>query len=411
MKEIVYAMVIVILALTYLFDLWISLLNYRNRNAKIPQEVEDVYDQETYQKWLSYMMENYRIGLIQKSLNIIILLSFLVFGVFRWIGDTVEVATNNFFLQTFAFLSFYFIVEFLIGIGFSYYKQFSIEARYGFNKTTKKTFVLDKIKGILLFILLGGGFIYLLTLLYTKVHNLFYILAWASIIVIILVVNLLYTKLIVPIFNKLTPLEEGSLKDKIIEFAKSVGYEVTKISVMNASKRSTKLNAFFSGFGKMKQVVLYDTLIKKMTENQIVSVLAHEIGHAKHKDIIKNLLFTTLVLTVYIFVLWICLNSVVLHEAFGFGAVHFGFGLILFSIFISPIDRVLDIPLTFFSRKAEYAADKYAADNGYPAAMIEALKELGRSNYANLTPHPVYVKMTYSHPPIGDRIRAIQKGM
>jgi len=277
--------VIIIVSLmlgTFGFKLWLSILNYRNRTAPIPEIIKDVYDEEEYTKWLNYSMENYRFSLIESIFDMVLSLTLLLSGLFVIFKDISEELSTTEGLQILIFIGIYFLVSFFFDIFFSYYSKFSIEERYGFNKSTKKTFIIDKIKGLVLTVVFGGGLVYLLFTLYTSFENWFFITAWGSLVAIMLFVNMLYVKLIVPLFNKLRQLEDGELKDKINAFGKKVGYNVTKISVIDASKRSTKLNAYFSGLGKMKQVVLYDTLIEKMTPDEIMAVLAHEIGHSKH---------------------------------------------------------------------------------------------------------------------------------
>lgn len=239
--------------------------------------------------------------------------------------------------------------------------------------------------------------------------NRFILYAWLLLVSITLLINLLYTKLFVPLFNKLTPLPPGELYDNIHNLAVSTGYEVKKISVMDASKRSSKLNAYFSGFGKFKQIVLFDTLIDKCSPDEIVSVLAHEIGHAKHKDVLRQFFISMVHMSVILVLLTFFLSSHGLSQAFGFQTAHMGFALILFGILMEPVGIVASIPLTFISRRAEYRADAFAAASGYRNAMISALKVLARENFANLTPHPLVVKMTYSHPPISQRIEALEK--
>lgn len=402
-------LILILIVITFLFDAWLSILNYRNKGAEIPNEVKDVYDQDAYQNWLQYNMENFRLSMVSRTVRLVIMLSLLTIRVFPIFYEFAGDISNSIHVQTLIFLGIYFIIDFVVGLLFSYYTQFSIEERYGFNKSTKKIFILDKIKGLILSIGLGGGLVYLLSLLYHNVENMFYLYSWLLIIIIILFINLFYVKLIVPIFNKLTPLEDGELKDKIISFAEKVGYEITKISIIDASKRSTKLNAFFSGFGKFKQVVLYDTLIEKMSSDQIVSVLAHEIGHAKHKHIIKNIFIMMLNLSLFLALLLFSVKSDSLSTAFGFNNANFGFGLIIFMLLMSPISILIEAIESRISRKFEYEADHYAAVNGFKAEMQEALKILGRENYDNLTPHPLFVAMKYSHPPIAYRIRAIRK--
>jgi STE24 endopeptidase len=409
MEQLVLFIIPFFLVGTFVFNLWLSIMNYKNRLQPIPKNVSDIYAEEDYKKWLSYNMENFRLGLISSSFDLVILLILLFSGLFIKLNDIAVQLTNVAYFQTLIFLGLYFLIGFVFDVGFSYYSQFSIEERYGFNKSTKKTFVFDKIKGIFLMIIFGGGLVNLLQVLYVNFGNMFYVYAWISIVLILLFTNLFYVKLIVPLFNKLTPLADGELKDKIVAFAESVGYEVSKISVIDASKRSTKLNAYFSGLGKMKQVVLYDTLLEKMGTDEIVAVLAHEIGHNKHKHLVSGLTQSILVLSLYLGALLFTLSSPILSTAFGFDGAHFGFGIIIFSVLLSPISIIINAISSGISRKHEYQADKYAKDHGYQTAMIAALKTLAKENFSNLTPHPIYVKLTYSHPPISSRIAAIEK--
>ena len=409
MDTFIIILIVSLMVGTFGFKLWLSVLNYKNRTAPIPKIVSDVYDKEEYNTWLKYSMETYRFSLIDSVFGMIISLVLLLSGLFVVFKDISEGLTKTTSLQILIFMGIYFFISFFFDIFFSYYSKFSIEERYGFNKSTKKTFIFDKIKGLILTIVFGGGLIYLLYTLYESAGNWFFITAWASLVAIMLFVSMFYVKLIVPIFNKLRPLEEGELKDKINAFGNKVGYEVTKISVIDASKRSTKLNAYFTGLGKMKQVVLYDTLIEKMTPNEIVAVLAHEIGHSKHKHIYSGIIQTSIMISINLGVLVFTLNSPDLSTAFGFENVHFGFGIIIFGVLLSPISIILGAITSGISRKHEYQADKYAVDNGFKKPMMGALKTLSKENFSNLTPHPLYVKLTYSHPPVADRLTAIEK--
>jgi STE24 endopeptidase len=402
-------LIIVLLIITFVFDTFLSLKNYKNRNAIIPKAVEDVYDEEEYKKWLKYNMENFRLAIISSTLNFIIIIALLSFNVFHKILTSAEEFTENIHLQAMIIIGSYFIIDYILGIFFSAYRLFSIETRYGFNKTTIQTFITDKIKALILIIGLGGGLILGLSNLFHNVGKMFYIYALSSTMIIILFLNLFYVKLFVPLFNKLKPLESGELKDKIVEFAKSVGYEVNKISVINASKRSTKLNAFFSGLGKFKHVVLYDTLIDKMTNEQIVSVLAHEIGHAKGHHTLKNLGFMVINLAIFLLILLLCVNSALLSQAFGFKSSNFGFGMLIFFFILLPLNIIIEIISNPISRKFEYEADYFAGKNYAKQSLIEALKILAKENFSNLTPHPLFVAIKYSHPPIDYRIRAINK--
>ena len=408
MEIFIFVLIIILITWSFAFDLWLSSLNYKHRLEPIPEVVADIYDEKEYKKWLEYTMENYRFGLISSFVTLTIMLFYLFVGAFPYFNGLAVRLSNNVHLQTLIFLGIYYLIGFLISIGFSYYSNLSIEERYGFNKTTKMTFILDKIKGLILTIIFGGGLIFLLSTLYYNVGTMFYLYAWASIITIMLFVNLFYVKLIVPIFNKLRPLEDVALKQKIEEFAKSVGYEVNKISVIDASKRSTKLNAYFSGFGKFKQVVLYDTLIEKMSNDEIVAVLAHEIGHSKHKHIISGMIQSIMVISIYLGVLVLVLKIPEISMAFGFAGVHFGFALIIFFVLLSPISVIIGIIMSGISRKHEYQADEFARKNWSGVYMENALRVISKENFSNLTPHPLYVKLTYSHPPVASRITAIR---
>jgi len=409
MELTVRIIVFAIIVLFFVFEVWLSNLNYKNRNAEIPEEVKDIYDSEKYEKWLKYTMENHRYGLIEKSANTLIFILLLGLNGFGLIDQIAENITNS-FLQLVIFLGIYQVFTMIISIPFDYYRTFVIEEKYGFNKTTKKTFALDIIKNIVLLATLGGGIVIGLFAFYDNFGTMFVIYSWLASTVFILIVNVIYVPVIVPIFNKLTPLEDGELKDMINEFAQGVGYEVTKISTIDASRRSTKLNAFFAGLGKYKQVVLYDTLIDKMSNEEIVAVLAHEIGHSKHKHIYFNLVSSSFSILLYFAVLYLVLSQQVIMNAFGVDTVIFGFALLLFGTFISPIGIVIGLISSYYSRKHEYQADHYAASKYSKEPMINALKVLSRENFSNLTPHPLYVKLRYSHPPTSDRIKSIQRG-
>lgn len=399
---------IFIILATFAFDMWLSILNYNHRTQPIPDNVKDIYDTESYSRWLNYTMENFRLGMIAKVLSTIIIVALLTFGFFPVLNRFSLTISADPIIRTLIFVGIYMILNSLIDIPFSYIKNFKIEEKYGFNKTTKKTFVLDLLKSLIMMIVLGGSVLYVLLSLYLNSEN-FILYTWLFLVTIMILINILYTKVFIKIFNKLTPLPDGELKDKIMEFAQKTGTSIKSISVMDASRRTKKLNAFFSGFGKFKSIVLYDNLIEKMSSDEIVAVLAHEIGHGKHMDTLRNLLMALIQMGIMLYFLQLFLSWEALSISFGFETVNIGFGLILFSVFLSPIDILLDVPLSAISRWAEYRADGYAKENGYKEAMITALKRLAQENFANLTPHPLMVKMTYSHPPISQRIQALNK--
>lgn len=400
----------VLIVASFAFDVWLSRLNYKNRNAEIPVEVQGIYDEEKYQKWLSYYMENHRFNLIAKVVGNVIFIALLALGGFRLFDTWAQVISND-ITQVFLFMAMYILLNNIIDLPFDYYRTFTIEEKYGFNKTTKKTFYLDKIKSLLLLALIGGGVLIGVYNAFVHFGSLFIVITWIIATVFVLGMNLLYVPVFVPIFNKLTPLEDGELKDMINEFAHKVGYEVSKISVMDASRRSTKLNAFFAGFGKTKQIVLYDTLVDKMSNEEIVAVLAHEVGHNKHKHIVFNMIQTSLLLLLYFGLFYILLINDSFPQAFGITNETFAFSIILFTVLISPLSILIGMLTSGFSMKHEYQADRYANVNYSGEAIINALKVLSRENFSHLTPHPLVVKLTYSHPPVKDRIKAVRKDM
>ncbi len=396
----------------FVLDLVVSLLNYNYRNKPIPENVKDIYDKEQYQKWLNYTMDNMRFGLIKKVFDTLLMVGLLIFGFF----GVLEGWTNSWFisptLRTLSFLGVILIGLSIINIPFSYYTTFVIEEKYGFNKTTKKTFVFDFIKNLLLMTVLIGALIALLSFLYGQFSDrlwLFVLFAWIALSIIIVLMFILNVKVFVKLFNKLSPLPEGELRNRIEALATEVGFQVSAISSMDASKRSTKLNAFFSGLGKTREVVLYDTLIEKLSEDEILSVLAHELGHAMHKDAPKMILERIVVFGLYAAIIGLIMQSSALATAFGLSGIHLGFGLILFSILIEPINFILGIPLNYLSRKAEYAADAFSARYVDKKHMMSALRILVNENYANLNPHPIYILLHYSHPAIPDRLGALEK--
>lgn len=405
-----YGLIVLVLFLgSALFNLFISYLNYSYRNHPIPKNVQDVYQEKKYEDWRHYFMDNFRFDIMKQVVNTILILILLYAEIFRFIFTQVESLSQNKDLQVLFFIGIYYMLSFVIEIIFGYYQVFHIEEKHGFNKTTKKTFWLDKLKGLILAVVLGGGLVYLISVLFSHVNSFFYVATYLVLSTILIITNLFYVKWIVPIFNKITPLEDGELKDAIVKFSTKVGYEVGKIGIIDASKRSTKLNGYFSGFGKMKQIVLYDTLKIKMTTEEIVAVLAHEIGHYKYKHILSGIARTLIILAGYLSLLYFTLNIEGFYTVFGFDQVFLGFGMILFLVLLSPMEVILGFLLNSISRKHEFQADEYSAKQYNPNAMISSLKVIARNNYSNLTPHPLYAKLTYSHPPIGDRIEALEK--
>jgi len=404
--------ILALIAFMFFVDLAISLVNYSRRSQPIPANARDIYDQEKYTQWLNYSMDTLRHEVVVKTATTAILLALLGLGVF----GRLQVWTDQWFshpiLQTLAFLFVFMLVSMLISLPFDYYATFVIEAKYGFNKSTRKTFFLDLLKNLLLMLLLGGAIVAALNALYLFFADrlwLFILSAWALLSVVMVVIFILNTKVFVKIFNKLTPLPEDDLKADIHTMAGKVGFNVNAIWIMDASKRSTKLNAFFSGLGKTREVVLFDTLVQKLGKKEVLSVLAHELGHAVHNDVPRLLGIQIAIFGIYAAVIGAILQSPALAQGFGLAGPHFGFSLVLFGVLIAPLDLLLGIPLNYISRRAEFAADAFAARLAGKEATTSAFKTLAQENLANLNPHPLYVWIHYSHPPIPERLRAISE--
>ena len=393
----------------FVFEFLISIMNYRYKNQPIPKNVQGLYDKDKYKKWLEYSMANFKFSIVSNTLSTVVMLLLLSLGAFGFFEELSIEVSSSALLQTLLFLLMYYVISFMMSLPLSYYRVFRIEESFGFNKMTKKLFIVDKIKSFILTVIFGGGIISLLFVIFEAFSNIWIFILIAYIVIFVVMLALfLFNGVFVRIFNKLTLLEEGSLKEKIDALARSLGFEVKRIYVMDGSKRSTKLNAFFSGLGKTKEVVLFDTLIEKSTEDQILAVLAHELGHATHKDTLKGLIQQLFVIGLYVLVLGFILTTVDLHTAFYLSNVHFGFSIILMSILLSPVNTLLGLYTNYVSRVHEYKADAFAAKHTSKEAMISALKLLVVENFANLTPHPLYVKLYYSHPPISLRIASVE---
>ncbi len=380
-------------------------LNAKHYGDPIPEALEDVFDKEDYQKSQEYQKTNYRFGLLSSSFSIILTLVFLVFGGFEWADQLARSFSGNEIIITLIFFGVLTIGSDILSTPFSYYQTFVIEERFGFNKSTKKLFFTDKLKGWLLMAMLGGGVITLAMLFYQWAGPKFWLYVWGLVTVIIVFMNLFYSKLIVPLFNKQIPLDEGSLKSKIENYASKVGFELKNIFVIDGSKRSTKANAYFSGFGREKRVTLFDTLIKDLDEDEVVAVLAHEVGHYKRKHIIFNLVASVLILGLTLFILSLFINNPEVSKAIGVSQPSFHAALIGFGILYSPISELTSLVMNFLSRKFEFQADDYAKNTFAAMPLVTSLKKLSKKNLSNLTPHPAYVFMHYSHPPLVQRIK------
>ena len=400
--------IITILVAQYLMDTLLDYLNAKHFLSKIPDELNDVFDAGEYKKARDYHQENYRFGLLKDGFSLAIVLLFLVLGGFGFIDNFIRSITENAIFQALGFFGILSLGSGLISLPFSYYQTFAIEEKYGFNKTTKKTFFEDIFKSTLLSVILGGGILALVIWFLEWAGSNFWLYVWGTAIILMVFMNLFYSKVFVPLFNKQTPLRAGSLKTSIENYAKEVGFDLKNIFVIDGSKRSTKANAYFSGFGKEKRVTLYDTLINDLEEEEIVAVLAHEVGHYKRKHIIVNMLSSILLTGFTLFLLSLFINIPELSLAIGVEEASYHAGLLAFFLLYSPISILTGLIMNYLSRKFEFQADDYAKSTFAANPLISSLKKLSKNNLSNLTPHPAYVFVHYSHPPLIDRIRNLK---
>ena len=397
-----------ILTVDFIADKILDYFNAKRFDAEIPEPLQDVYDAEAYKKSQAYKKANYRFSLLTSSFSFVLLMAFFFLHVFGFVDKLAMSISENNIVAALIFFGIIMLGSSLLGLPFSYYETFVIEEKFGFNKSTKKLFFVDKIKGLVLGGVLGGGLLSLLIWFYELSGTYFWLYAWVAIALLTVFINMFYSRLIVPLFNKQTALEEGTLKAKIENYAAKAGFNLDKIFVIDGSKRSTKANAYFSGFGSQKRVTLYDTLINDLEEDEIVAVLAHEVGHYKRKHIIFNMVASVLLtgLTLFIFSLFITRPE--FSMAIGVTKPSFHAGLIAFGILYSPISEITGLVMNYFSRKFEYEADDFAKQTFAAEPLITSLKKLSKNNLSNLTPHPAYVFVHYSHPTLLQRINKLK---
>lgn len=403
-----FYIILSIIVINFIIDKVLDALNAKHYDDAIPEELNDVYDETEYKKSQAYKKTNYKFGIFSSAFSIVLTLGFLLLDGFEFVDTIARNYTENPIVVALIFFGIIIIGSDLVSTPFSVYKTFVIEERFGFNKTTIKIFILDKIKGLLMTTILGGGILALIIWFYQQTQEQFWLYAWGIVIVLTIFINLFYARLIVPLFNKQTPLEDGTLREQISEYAQSVGFSLKNIFVIDGSKRSTKANAYFSGFGSEKRITLYDTLVNDLEEEEIVAVLAHEVGHYKRNHIIFNLVTSILLTGVMLFVLSIFISNPLLSNALGVEIPSFHVGLIAFGMLYSPISEIIGLAMNYISRKFEYQADDYAKTTFKAEPLISSLKKLSKNSLSNLTPHPSYVWMHYSHPTLLERIRNLK---
>lgn len=409
MYNTVFYIIILVVVLSFTLNKVLSYLNLKNIIPELPEEVKDVYDPERYRKSQHYKKVNTRFSFVTGSFSFMLTMIMLFVGGFGFVDKIAWSITDDNILAAILFFGIIGLASDILSIPFELYDTFRIEEKFGFNKTTPKLFVLDKLKSWLLTAIIGGGLLALIILIYNITGKLFWLWAWGLITLFTLFMTMFYSNLIVPLFNKQTPLEQGELRDEIEKFAAQTGFKLSNIYVIDGSKRSTKSNAYFTGLGSKKRIVLYDTLINDLSKEEIVAVLAHETGHYKKKHIYTGTLLGILQTGLMLFLFSLLIENPALSEALGAQQMQFHLSLIAFGILYSPVSLVLGLFFNVFSRSNEYQADKYAAENYDGNQLIKALKTLTSKNLSNLTPHPLYVVFNYSHPPLIQRIKALKK--
>ena len=397
--------VLAALTAVYLYEMTLHLIRMRSVDNPVPENVSDVYDADTYRKWRQYHGEKSRLALVTSTVSWVIGMLLMALNAYAAFAGLFP--RENPYTQMIAVMLLASLLD-LPMIPFSWYDTMHIEEKYGFNRSSGKTFLADQLKGFLISLGLMIGIGCILIAVHQALGDWLIVVFAGAMMLMILVFSFLYP-VFSRIFNKFTPLEDGELKERLTALLEKHGYHVRGIKVMDASRRTTKSNAYFTGFGRMKTIVLYDTLISRMTPDEICAVFAHELGHGLHHDTLRNQILTSLQMLVIAVLAWLTLRSAVIYPPFGFEALNYGFAVILImSVEFALIAPLFGLVINWFSRKAEYRADEQAVREGYGDALITGLKKLAKGNFSELSPSPLLVKLEYSHPPLSERIDAIE---
>ncbi len=407
-EQIILYVILLIIILDYLFDRVMDYLNASRWSKTLPEELRGIYDEEKYRKSQEYSRVNMRMGTITSTLSFVFILLMLIFGGFAYLDDLVRQYTGHDVWMALLFFGILGLASDILSTPFDLYGTFVIEERFGFNRTTPKTYVLDKLKGWMLALVLGGGLLAVFVWFYHAAGSLFWLYAWILFSAFSIFMMMFYSTLIVPLFNKQTPLEEGELRSAIEAFAEKAGFRLDNIFVIDGSKRSAKANAYFSGLGPKKRIVLFDTLIKEHTTEELVAVLAHETGHYKKKHTTKGMLLSLVHTGIMLYLLGLFINRPELSGALGAAESSFHMGILAFGLLYSPVSLLLGVLGNRLSRKHEYQADAFAAEKYDPQPLQEALKKLSVNHLSNLRPHPAYVYVHYSHPPLLKRLEHLE---
>ena len=394
----------------FLLRTLVRVLNLKALDPGLPNEFQGYYDEEKYARSQEYTRVNTRFAFFTTSFDLIVILVFILFGGFNFVDQIIRGFGLSTLPSGLAFFGILFFASDLISTPFSFYQNFVIEEDFGFNKMTLKTFILDKLKGYLLTLVLGGVFLTAILFFFEKTGEYGWLYAWGIMGLFMILIQPLFTLVIAPMFNKFTPLEKGELRTAIENYAQKVGFPLSRIDVMDGSKRSAKSNAYFSGFGKQKRIALFDTLLEKHSNDEMVAILAHEVGHYKKHHIKVGILISILHTGLLFWLLSIFIDNPGLFEAFKMKEISVYGGLTFFMILYSPVELVLSVIMNAVSRRNEFQADAYSAKTTEKSEhLISGLKNLSVSNLGNLTPHSLSVLLDHSHPPVLERITALKK--
>jgi STE24 endopeptidase len=409
MVQTIFYIILIIIVFDFIFEQWLDYLNTTRWSEKLPDELKGIYNEEEYARSQAYKKANRKFGMLTSAFSFILILAMLVFDGFAIVDSWASSISSHYILVALVFFGIIGIASDILTTPFEIYDTFVIEEKFGFNKSTPKIFISDKLKGWLLGAILGGGVLALIMWIWNSTGEYFWLIVWGVVTLISVFMSMFYSELIVPLFNKQKPLEDGELKDAIFKFAEKAGFRLKNIYVIDGSKRSTKANAYFTGLGPKKRIVLYDTLIEDLETDEIVAVLAHEIGHYKKKHTLTGLLLGIVQTGIMLYIFSLLVSSPYLSQALGVEQAKFHIGLIAFGILYSPLSFIMGIGMNVISRKNEYQADAYAAQFGMANELGGALKKLSVKSLSNLTPHPLYVFFHYSHPTLLQRLTHLNK--
>ena len=410
MENLYYYIIIFAITIEYLLSSIGSILDIKNITPTIPSDFKKAYDQEKYILSQDYLKARTSFGLFSSSFSLILIMIVIHSDIFGLLDQFVRGQSDSYILQGLLFIGIIYFFQDIVSLPFSIYHTFVIEERFGFNKTTLNLFIIDKIKGYAIFIVLGSIVITPILYFFHVYGDIGWLIAWSILTAFMIAVQPLFVHVIAPMFNKFTPLEEGELRSAIEKYTAKVNFPLARIDIMDGSKRSAHSNAYFTGFGKSRRIAIFDTLVEKHSTNEIVSVVAHEVGHYKLKHVLQGTILGIIETGIMLFAFNLIMNDISLFQVFGVSQLSVHAGIVFFSMLYAPVSMFTSIVTTAISRKNEYEADKYSYDTtNNREALVSMLIGLSANNLSHLTPHPLKVFLSYSHPPVVDRIKAVNQ--